>query len=111
MDILKFFGAEIGTLIYGAGKGIIRSFQDFDLCAEPYMKHPKNTIYYFGDMDYEGIGIYEIWQKISQQMENYSFCAGISGYAWKAEQIIDFRRQRSIRTEISVHNFSPVLMK
>ena len=55
----EIFGAEIGTLIYGAGKGIIRSFQDFDLCAEPYMKHPKNTIYYFGDMDYEGIGIYE----------------------------------------------------
>ena len=46
----EIFGAEIGTLIYGAGKGIIRSFQDFDLCAEPYMKHPKNTIYYFGDM-------------------------------------------------------------
>ena len=55
----EIFGAEIGTLIYGAGKGIIRSFQDFDLCAEPYMKHPENTIYYFGDMDYEGIGIYE----------------------------------------------------
>ena len=32
----EIFGAEIGTLIYGAGKGIIRSFQDFDLCAEPY---------------------------------------------------------------------------
>ena len=47
----EIFGAEIGTLIYGAGKGIIRSFQDFDLCAEPYMKHPKNTIYYFGDLD------------------------------------------------------------
>ena len=47
------------TEIFGAGKGIIRSFQDFDLCAEPYMKHPKNTIYYFGDLDYEGIGIYE----------------------------------------------------
>lgn len=45
------------TEIFGAG--IIRSFQDFDLCAEPYMKHPKNTIYYFGDLDYEGIGIYE----------------------------------------------------
>ena len=55
----EIFGAEIGTLIYSAGKGIIRSFQDFDLCAEPYMKHPENTIYYFGDLDYEGIGIYE----------------------------------------------------
>lgn len=55
----KIFGTEIGTLIYGAGKGILRSFQDFDLCAEPYMTHPGNQIFYFGDLDYEGIGIYE----------------------------------------------------
>lgn len=52
-------GVEIGTLIYGAGKGIIRSFQDFSLCAEPYMKEPDNHIYYLGDLDYEGIRIYE----------------------------------------------------
>lgn len=52
-------GMEIGTLIYGAGKGIIRSFQDFSLCAEPYMRDKENHIYYFGDMDYEGIKIYE----------------------------------------------------
>ncbi|CUX32415.1 Wadjet anti-phage system protein JetD domain-containing protein [Clostridium sp. C105KSO13] len=49
----------IGTLIYGAGKGILRSFRDFDLCVEPYMKENQNKIYYFGDLDYEGIGIYE----------------------------------------------------
>lgn len=52
-------GVEIGTLIYGAGKGILRSFQDFSLCAEPYMRERDNHIYYFGDMDYEGIRIYE----------------------------------------------------
>ena len=48
-----------GTLIYGAGKGIIRSFRDFCISGEPYMTHADNTIYYFGDMDYEGILIYE----------------------------------------------------
>lgn len=55
----EFFGVKMGTLIYGAGKGILRSFCDFDLCVEPYMKNPENHIYYFGDLDYEGIGIYE----------------------------------------------------
>lgn len=55
----EIFDTEIGTLIYGAGKGVLRSFQDFDLCAEPYMKEPGNAILYFGDLDYEGIGIYE----------------------------------------------------
>lgn len=52
-------GIKIDTLIYGAGKGIFRSFEDFDLCVEPYMKVAGNQIYYFGDLDYEGIGIYE----------------------------------------------------
>lgn len=52
-------GEQIGTLIYGAGKGIWKSFQDFELCVEPYMKAEGNQIYYFGDLDYEGIGIYE----------------------------------------------------
>lgn len=55
----RILGVPIGTLIYGAGKGIFKSFQDFDLCAEPYMKAAENRIYYFGDLDYEGIGIYE----------------------------------------------------
>ena len=55
----EIFGVKMGTLIYGAGKGILRSFRDFDLCVEPYMKNPENHIYYFGDLDYEGIGIYE----------------------------------------------------
>lgn len=55
-DILSM---ETGTLIYGAGKGILRSFRDFALCVEPYMNSSNNQIYYFGDLDYEGIGIYE----------------------------------------------------
>lgn len=53
------FGVPFGTLIYGAGKGILRSFQDFSFCVEPYMRAPENEVLYFGDLDYEGIGIYE----------------------------------------------------
>lgn len=53
------FGIPFGTLIYGAGKGILRSFRDFEISAEPYMLDKSNRIYYFGDMDYEGILIYE----------------------------------------------------
>ncbi|MCI8495760.1 MAG: hypothetical protein HFI74_08790 [Lachnospiraceae bacterium] len=56
---IKIFGIEIGTLIYGGGKRIVKSFQDFDSSAEPYMQSEKNNILYFGDLDYEGIGIYE----------------------------------------------------
>ena len=53
------FGTEISTVIYGAGKGILRSFEDFGFCVEPHINDASNRILYFGDLDYEGIGIYE----------------------------------------------------
>lgn len=55
-DIL---GLPIGTLIYGKGKGIIKSFKDFTFCVEPYLSDKSNQIIYLGDLDYEGILIYE----------------------------------------------------
>ncbi len=53
------FGLEIGTLIYGGGKGIYKSFEDYINSVEPYFHDSKNTVFYFGDLDYEGILIYE----------------------------------------------------
>ena len=52
-------GFPIGSLIYGKGKGILRSFKDFTFCVEPYLANKSNQIIYFGDLDYEGILIYE----------------------------------------------------
>lgn len=52
-------GLPIATLIYGKGKGILRSFKDFTFCVEPYLTNKSNHIIYFGDLDYEGILIYE----------------------------------------------------
>lgn len=53
------FGEKIGSLIYGAGKRVISCFQEFAVSAEPYMLDAENELLYFGDFDYEGIGIYE----------------------------------------------------
>lgn len=55
----SILGVQIGSLIYGKGKGIIKSFKDFKLGVEPYLSDDCNSIYYFGDLDYEGIVIYE----------------------------------------------------
>ena len=55
----SIFGEEISTLIYGAGKRVVSSFRVFAISAEPYMKEEGNEILYFGDLDYEGIGIFE----------------------------------------------------
>ena len=84
----EIFHIELGTLIYGAGKGIIRSFQDFDLCAEPYMKSPGNTIYYFGDLDYEGIGIYEnLAEKFQDRWEIKPFVPAYTAMLEKAKSV------------------------
>ena len=45
-------GDEIGTVIYGAGKGILRSFAHFSLCVEPHINDAGNCVLYFGDVDY-----------------------------------------------------------
>jgi len=55
----SILGMELGTLIYGKGKDVISSFKAFSITAEPYMEHKDNRLLYFGDLDYEGILIYE----------------------------------------------------
>ena len=72
----KIFGTEIGTVIYGAGKGILRSSQDFRFCVEPHINHPGNEILYFGDLDYEGIGIYERLAALFSAGEETAECTG-----------------------------------
>lgn len=55
----KILGLDIDTIIYGGGKGIVKAFKDFDISVEDYISDKRNVIYYFGDLDYEGIVIYE----------------------------------------------------
>ena len=74
----RILGTPIDTLIYGAGKKILKSFQDFSVCAEPYMKDKKNRLLYLGDLDYEGIGIYE--NLAGQFLEEYEIVPFVPGY-------------------------------
>lgn len=84
----RILGQEMGTLIYGAGKGILRSFRDFSLCVEPYMREQDNAIYYFGDLDYEGIIIYEsLAQMFGEQCEIRPFTVGYIEMISKAYKI------------------------
>ncbi len=48
-------GNKINLLIYGEGKKIISSFKFME---EITRDHTVDNIYYFGDIDYEGIGIF-----------------------------------------------------
>ena len=53
------FGQEIQTLIYGGGKKVWKGFCHFEASVEPFLLHELNHFYYFGDLDYEGILIFE----------------------------------------------------
>lgn len=104
----KIFGTDIGTLLYGAGKRILRSFGDFELCIEPYMRHDKNHIYYFGDLDYEGIGIFENLAETFQ--EHWEICPFLPAYdamlkkAQNAQRLPDTKEQQN--RNIKDHFFS-----
>jgi hypothetical protein len=74
----NIFGIEISTLIYGSGKGIIKSFKDFEVCAENYFLDKSNAFLYFGDLDYEGIVIYESLSRMYG--EKYWIMPFINGY-------------------------------
>ncbi|MBE6050259.1 MAG: hypothetical protein E7214_06235 [Clostridium sp.] len=53
------FDVKIDSVIYGGGKKIIKAFKDYEISVEDYLCNKNNVLYYFGDLDYEGIIIYE----------------------------------------------------
>lgn len=79
----------VGTLIYGRGKGVVSSLREFSLSAEPYMKVEGNELFYFGDLDYEGIGIYE---KLAETMQgSYDVRPFLPAYQKMLEKGSDIR--------------------
>ena len=102
----KICGEEIGTLIYGAGKRILKSFEDFDFCVEPYMVENGNRIYYFGDLDYEGIGIYEkLARAFQSRWEILPFVQAYEKMLEKAEQITDLPETKEKQNRNISENF------
>lgn len=58
----SFLGERIDTIIYGSGKNIEKSLQEYEFTVEEYLLQPAKMLYW-GDIDYEGIGIYERLKK------------------------------------------------
>ncbi|SHH89961.1 Wadjet anti-phage system protein JetD domain-containing protein [Clostridium grantii] len=74
----KILGEEIGTLIYGGGKNINKAFKDFEISVEEHVSSKENKFLYFGDLDYEGIVIYESLYKLIK--DKYHIAPFIVGY-------------------------------
>ncbi|MCB2286055.1 Wadjet anti-phage system protein JetD domain-containing protein [Clostridium algidicarnis] len=72
------FGNDIGTVIYGKGKGIKKSIKDFELVVDKNVSDTRNKILYLGDLDYEGIIIYEGLEDLIK--EKYCIKPFVEGY-------------------------------
>jgi hypothetical protein len=61
----ELYGANIDMLIYGEGKKIVNSFSFIN---EVTAGTAIERVYYFGDLDFEGIGIYN---SLASKFKNY----------------------------------------
>jgi len=59
---VAFLGETVDTIIYGCGKNIEKSLEEYDYTVEEYLLKPSKVLYW-GDIDYEGISIYERLKK------------------------------------------------
>ena len=87
----EILGENISTLIYGAGKNVNKAFNDFEISVEEYVSNKENKLLYFGDLDYEGIVIYEGLYNLVK--DKYNIAPFINGY----EQMIDKYIKEEIR--------------
>ena len=63
----SFLGQAVDTIIYGSGKNIEKSLEEYQYTVEEYLLEPSELLYW-GDIDYEGIAIYERLKKRYSEM-------------------------------------------
>lgn len=80
----EIFGENIATVIYGRGKDIWKTFNDFKVCMEAYLLNPDNEILYLGDIDYEGIFIYQ--QLKDNFMDSFCIYPFVSAYCYMLDK-------------------------
>lgn len=80
-------GSEINTIVYGAGKRMESSAKEFDLSVEPDIGAVSKNVLYFGDLDYEGIGIFERTAAIMEKYKVTPFQGAYGRMIKKAEAI------------------------
>lgn len=83
----NIMGLNISTVIYGAGKSKIPSLKEFKYYTEDYISNEDNTFYYFGDIDYEGIVIFDSYS--SKNAQNMVLNPFTTAYEYIVDKMID----------------------
>lgn len=55
----RVLGVHIDSIVYGAGHRIERSISDLESGVQSFLLQPENTLLYWGDLDYEGLRIFQ----------------------------------------------------
>lgn len=81
-------GIDISTVVYGGGKSKIPSLSEFKYYTEDYISDTNNKFYYFGDIDFEGLVIYDSYRKsTSDEIELTPFTPAYEYIVNKCENI------------------------
>jgi hypothetical protein len=68
----KYFKESVNNynvLLYGEGKKVIRNNDMLSYYDKEILKNSKNRYFYFGDLDYEGIGIFTSLKKLYPELD------------------------------------------
>lgn len=98
-------GKRIGSIAYGAGKQICSTFQDLVQFGKDPLNSPKQPILYAGDLDWEGIRIYE---SLCRAFPAYSFVLFLPAYLAmlaKAAAIDSLPRMKAGQIPLAAEHF------
>ena len=103
----RIAGQEIGTLIYGAGKQIVKGFNAFMALGEAYLRESGNVFLYFGDLDYEGISIYKSLAERGKPEYDITLFTGLyESMLEKSEQMrIDLPQMKEKQNKVDIADF------
>lgn len=80
-------GVEISTVIYGGGNGRLPAINEIEEYTEEHISNLDNTFYYFGDIDYAGIFIYESYRE--RNKEKIEWIPFKPGYEYILDKAVD----------------------
>ncbi len=82
-DMNNMLGITFDVLLYGEGKKVSRRFDSLTEFDVSFFSDNKTTYYYFGDLDYEGIGIFNDLKDINSGLDIKLFGRL---YSWMLEE-------------------------
>ncbi len=83
------FGISFDILLYGEGKKVSRRLDSLTEFDSSFFRDNKTTYYYFGDLDYEGIGIFNDLRDINPEL-NIKLFGRL--YSWMLEEASELIR-------------------